>query len=103
MATKRKIATGTPVYIRSDSGKLCWAPALQLETYNGRATVSIAEQGVVAIGCADHKKITIDLKDYPGNALPIQNVDSNGDLEDYKDMVDLPFMHEVSGTTAQDR
>ena len=42
----------------------------------------------------------IDLAEYPGGILPMQNVDSSGRLEEYKDMVDLPFMHEVSSDTS---
>ena len=42
-----------------------------------------------------HDNQIIDLSTYPTGHLPMQNVDQNGNLEDYKDMVDLPFMHEV--------
>lgn len=40
--------------------------------------------------------VTVDLGDYPNKVLPLQNVTSNGRLEEYKDMVELPFLHEVS-------
>lgn len=42
------------------------------------------------------KEETVDVSSYPNNCLPMQNVDANGNLEDYKDMVELCFMHEVS-------
>jgi len=41
------------------------------------------------------KEETIDLTNYPSKVLPMQNVDASGNLEDYKDMVQLPYMHEV--------
>lgn len=42
------------------------------------------------------RKETINLTDYPNKALPMQNVDENGNLHEVEDMVDLPFLHEVS-------
>lgn len=42
------------------------------------------------------RKETISLKDYPSSALPLQNVDEQGKLIMVEDMVDLPFLHEVS-------
>jgi hypothetical protein len=42
-----------------------------------------------------HDNQVIELKDYPDKVLPMQNVDSSGMVEDYKDMADLPFLHEV--------
>jgi len=100
---KNKANKATPVYVRSDEN--CWVPALQLKTYNGKATVSIpvfkTEQDMLCCGKASrkqryHDNQVIELSDYPDGALPMQNVDKNGSLQDYKDMVDLPFMHEVS-------
>jgi hypothetical protein len=38
---------------------------------------------------------TIDLKEYPSKVLPLQNVDHNGNLTAYPDMVRLPYLHEV--------
>lgn len=98
-----KKSKATPVYVRSDEN--CWVPALQLKTYNGKATVSVpvfkTEQNMLGCGKASRKQRynenqIVELKHYPGGALPLQNVDSNGSLQDFKDMVDLPFMHEVS-------
>lgn len=42
-----------------------------------------------------HDNQLVDLKDYPNGVLPMQNVDANGRLDDYKEMVDLPSMSEV--------
>lgn len=100
MATESDIAT--PVYVLSDSDD-CWVPALHLKTYNGRATVSIpvfkTEPGMMSseklASKQHHENKFVDLKEYPDEVLPLQNVDSDGNLEEYKDMVDLPFMHEV--------
>lgn len=44
------------------------------------------------------KEETVDLSSYPNQCLPMQNVDANGNLENYKDMVELCFMHEVSAS-----
>ncbi|EEC42649.1 predicted protein, partial [Phaeodactylum tricornutum CCAP 1055/1] len=38
---------------------------------------------------------TIDLKEYPSKVLPLQNVDHNGNLTAYPDMVRLPYLHEA--------
>ena len=38
---------------------------------------------------------TIDLKKYPHKVLPLQNVDHNGTLAQYPDMVRLPYLHEA--------
>lgn len=90
----------TPVYIRvSDERR--WVPALQFKSRNGKATVVVpkfnTEQEILS--CSNQKKFhdsqVIQLKEYDNGVLPMQNVDSNDHIEDYKDMVDLPFMHEV--------
>ena len=39
---------------------------------------------------------TVNLADYPSRSLPLQNVDEEGRLQEVEDMVDLPFLHEVS-------
>lgn len=48
------------------------------------------------------KKMEIDLAKhsalYPSLHLPLQNVNNEGELEVVEDMVDLPFLHEVSET-----
>jgi hypothetical protein len=41
---------------------------------------------------------TVKLAAYPSRSLPLQNVDEEGRLQEVEDMVDLPFLHEVSDT-----
>lgn len=100
---QEKCSKVTPVYIRSADHT--WVPALQLKVHHGKAIVAVPkfknEQEMV--DCAKGPKslrfennATVCLADYPSGVLPMQNVDSAGNLEDYMDMVDLPFMHEVS-------
>lgn len=89
----------TPVYLKSVDHT--WIPALQLKTHNGKATVSVPNFKDVndVLQCESkgryHENQIVELKDYPNNVLPMQNVDSSGNLEEYRDMVDLPFLHEV--------
>ena len=40
----------------------------------------------------------VPLKDYNRGVLPMQNVNANGELRAFPDMVNLPFLHEVSDT-----
>ena len=40
-------------------------------------------------------KQTVDLTNYANRALPLQNVDPEGNLTPVEDMVNLPFLHEV--------
>jgi hypothetical protein len=42
------------------------------------------------------KNQVIDLTKYDNMVLPMQNVNSKGALEDYRDMVSIPYLHEVS-------
>jgi hypothetical protein len=88
------------VYVRSADHS--WIPALQLKVLDGdRAKIARPnfknEQEMMSCGkqqkYADNE--VIDLNEYPNKTLPMQNVDANGSLEEYKDMVELPFMHEV--------
>ena len=39
--------------------------------------------------------LVVELSDYDGGVLPLQNTSEWGDLLDYEDMVDLPYLHEV--------
>ena len=43
------------------------------------------------------KQVEVDLKQYNDGVLPLQNVDEDGKLIEVCDMVDLSFLHEVSG------
>ena len=102
MTKKDEETMSSHVYLRDPDH--IWIPAVQLQTQGGSATVSIpefkAEQDMLSSGGNANQKFqrdnqVIELKDYPSQVLPMQNVDSNGRLEEYKDMVNLPFLHEV--------
>ena len=90
------------VYLRSNDNS--WVPAKQLKVDGDKAKVARAifknEQEMLSCAREGKQKYAdnelIDLNEYPNKVLPMQNVDVNGNLEDYKDMVELPFMHEVS-------
>ena len=91
------------VYIHSKD--YAWIPATLLNTEGGKAHVEVPhyadEQAIICDGGASatkKTKETVDLKKYPNNNLPLQNVTAKGDLIEYPDMVDIPFLHEVSET-----
>lgn len=102
MTTNKDEAKATHVYLRDEQS--CWVPALQVHKHANKAVVVKPifkrEQQMLQCGARDKQKYTreetIDLTSYPNQCLPMQNVDGNGNLEDYKDMVELCFMHEVS-------
>lgn len=94
--------TVTHVYLRSKEHE--WIPALQLKSVNGKATVAVPKfkNEKDMLNCAKASKQfkynenqVISLADYENGVLPMANVDSDGNPDEYKDMVDLPFMHEV--------
>jgi hypothetical protein len=80
-----------------------WRPAIQLQVNaNGTAIVTIpeykSEDAMTCDGGRGGKKgeqVTINLKQYAHGVLPLQNVDTNGDLVEFADMVKLPYLHEV--------
>jgi len=83
--------------------ELAWVPARLIEQSGDKATVSIptyADQASILSdggkGAQSWREETIKLKHYPGQTLPMQNVDKAGVLIEKEDMVDLPFLHEVS-------
>lgn len=45
---------------------------------------------------AEDTLITIDLRNYPNQTLPLQDVDENGNLYLREDMCDIPFHHEAA-------
>lgn len=73
------------IYITSEATS--WIPAKLLSCTDTHATVKITGSG---------KTEVVELKDYPSNTLPLQNVDENGDLKEVEDMVDLPYLHEAA-------
>jgi hypothetical protein len=95
------VKTSNHVYVKSD--EYAWVPARLLESDGEKATVSIPhyrdEQAIQSDGGRGSKtssKVVVELKDYPTRALYLQNVDEEGNLREVEDMVDLPFLHEVS-------
>ena len=97
------IDTSNHVYIRSPEHS--WIPARLLERHDeaSTATVSIPmykdEPSIQSDGgkaAKRNEKQVIDLKEYPNRAFPLQNVDEHGNLKEVEDMVDLPFLHEVT-------
>ena len=79
-----------------------WRPAIQEQIDGDKAIVSVPEYPNEEVMQCDGgraakkgQQLTIDLKKYPFGVLPLQNVDSNGDLIEFPDMVRLPYLHEV--------
>jgi len=91
----------THVYIKDP--EYAWIPAIVEDTKADKATVSIPqykdEQAIMQDGGRGSRKSvedTVDLKEYPHKVLPLANVDANGNLLEFADMVQLPYLHEVS-------
>ena len=89
------------VYIKHK--EYAWVPAIQTGSDGKKATVQVPqypdEQSLDSDGGRGAKKSideTVDLKHYPSGVLPLQNVDSQGMLLVFPDMVELPYLHEVS-------
>ena len=93
--------TSNHVYIQSKDH--AWVPARLLETSGDEAKVSVPnykdEQSMQSDGGRGARgttPMTVKLSTYPNKALPLQNVNEDGTLKEHEDMVDLPFLHEVS-------
>lgn len=88
--------SGADVFIRDP--ELAWIPARLLNQTADKATVSVAsysDEFDIDIGGKGADKwtdATVNLKDYAefGKQLPLQN------MQVLDDMVDLPYLHEVS-------
>jgi hypothetical protein len=97
-----ELKTANHVYILDPTDS--WIPCQVVErSSTTEVIVSIPEyKDQQAIKCdggrsAGRKKSqTIDLTKYPNQALPLQNVDGDGRFQQVEDMVDLPYLHEVS-------
>jgi len=101
-AADAAVRTSNYVYVKSEDH--AWVPARLLETdaATGEAAVSVPEykdeQSIQSDGGRGAKRASrqqVRLDEYPNRALPLQNVDSEGNLRQVDDMVDLPFLHEV--------
>ena len=101
LASKAEAATSNNVYVLSEEH--AWVPARVVTTNGDTATVSIPlykdEQLIQSDGghyAKGFERKDISLNEYSGKVLPLQNVDEHGVLKQVQDMVDLPFLHEVS-------
>jgi hypothetical protein len=77
-----------------------WRPAIQEKVSGDKATVTLLQfNNETDMQCKQTAKkgetITVKLSDYPNGVLPLQNVDANGNLVAFSDMVKLPYLHEV--------
>ena len=104
--------TSNYVYVLSD--EYAWLPARVVEyTQSGDGTNAKDLQANVSIPVYKNEDSiqsgpqssqgkstmrTVQLADYPSRSLPLQNVNEEGRLQEVEDMVDLPFLHEVSHT-----
>jgi hypothetical protein len=94
------------VYIMDDT--CSWIPAQVIERPNDiSAVVNVPiypnEQSIQCDGgkhARTWERRNVDLNLYANQALPLQNVNSEGTLQAVEDMVDLPFLHEVSDSIA---
>ena len=94
------------VYLRSRQH--AWVPGRVLKSDGKTATVVVQkykDEGEMILNTPKTSGITVReetvaLKDYENGVLPMQNVDDRGKLGDHEDMVNLPYLHEVSLTFA---
>lgn len=93
-------ATANEVYVLDKN--FAWVPARLVETNGDKAKVSIPQYSDEEKIASDSGKAAtswtekeVSLKHYPGKSLPLQNI-KNGVLNVKEDMVDLPYLHEVS-------
>ena len=82
--------------------EIAWLPAKLKRSSGNVADVQIPEyadeQSTICDGGKKAKnwiEAEVDLSDYNKGVLPMQNVDENGNLRKFADMVELPFLHEV--------
>ena len=80
-----------------------WIPAKLTSQAGDTADVQIPvyadEQHTICDGGKAAKQwieAEVDLTDYAKGVLPMQNVDEQGRMKCFADMVELPFLHEVS-------
>jgi len=100
MGGDEKAKNQSYVYIQCKD--YAWIPATLEHTEGGKGHVTVPvyedEFSIVCDGGASAKstrKEVVDLKKYMNKVLPLQNVTAKGDLIEYPDMVEIPFLHEV--------
>lgn len=89
------------VYVHST--EYAWIPATVIEQDATVAKVAFREYvtdefiftSLGGKGATTHKQGVVYLQNCQGRALPLQNCDGNGQLQDVPDLVDLPNLHEV--------
>jgi hypothetical protein len=88
------------VFIRDP--EYVFLPAIRLGSDSKNAQVKVPiykdEQSIVCDGGKTAKgweEDEVPLSDYNKGVLPMQNVNAQGDLKAFPDMVNLPFLHEV--------
>jgi hypothetical protein len=91
----------TFVYIKDPD--FAWVPATLDKTEGDKAYVTVPlypnEQSIASDngrGARGQKELVVKLTDYPHKVLPLQNVDNKGRMQEHADMVQLPYLHEVS-------
>lgn len=103
MAHRNTNGPAPRVYVHSS--QYTWVPARLLSQSGAEAIVDIEEFKDEKAMMSEvhpstrrnkHRKETISLHNYKNGLLPMQNVDDAGSLRDYEDMVNLPYLHEVS-------
>ena len=94
---------GKESYVFVRDPEYAWVPAIKTGGDTKVAQVRVPqyadEQAIWCDGGAAAKgweEDEVDLKDYNKGVLPMQNVDGGGKLKSFPDMVNLPFLHEVS-------
>lgn len=87
------VATTSTTNNDSGSGSSCSSDQIIVSVPQYPNEQSILSDG--GKGATSFQRLTINLNDYPNKVLPLQNVDEIGFLNEEKDMVDLPFLHEV--------
>ncbi len=102
---KKGEATQTLCYVKDP--QYAWVPAVLDKQEGDKAYVKIPqykdEQSISSDGgrgARDHVEKVVNLKDYQHKVLPLQNVNKSGVLDEYPDMVKLPYLHEVCGIVA---
>jgi len=88
------------VYVKHP--EFAWVPATLVDTSGDKAKVVVPqykdEQAIKSDGgrgAKSQEEQVVNLKDYPHKVLPLQNVDNNGQLLAFSDMVQLPYLHEA--------
>jgi hypothetical protein len=86
-------------YVYVKDADYAWVPAELIDSDGTTATVAVPqfkdEQAIGGTRFQGKQERQIKLKDYPHGVLPLQNVDANGTVQMYADMVQLPYLHEV--------